>query len=150
MTDATQMDDLLDETLDDLADLPTSAPFPSGAHLAVMTLERQKDKPTTVIAKFKYVSNMELVNPEATPPKAGDEAAIFIHTKKKDGAKNEFGQGQLKQLVMPISERTGVKSINELIELTKAGVEVAIVTGIKKAKEEGYQDAMTIVKIMLT
>lgn len=147
-----QNDDLLnDEMLDDLADLPASQPFPIGAHLVEMSLMRQKDKPSTILAKFKYKSPMELTNPEAVPPKPNDECTIFIHTKKKNGEKNEFGQGQLKMLITPLSERLNIKSINELIEATKSGVEVAIVTGIKKGDtKEGYSDSMTVVKCMLT
>jgi hypothetical protein len=148
MTDSTD-DILVDEMLDDLADLPETAPFPPGAHTAKMFLMRQKDKPSTIIAKFKYVKEMELVNPNAVAPKPDDEATIFIHTKKKDGTKNEFGQGQLKMLISPIAERIGAKGVNECLESTKDGVEVAIVTGLRKSKEEGYPDAMTIVKIML-
>lgn len=149
--DTTMNDEVLvDETLDDLADLPASQPFPAGAHLTDMFLMRQKDKPATIIAKFKYKSNMELVNPQATSPNAGDECTLFIHTKKKDGTVNEFGQGQFKMLIAPIAERTGIKSINQLIEATKDGVEVAIVTGMRKSKDEGYPDQMAVVKCMLT
>lgn len=146
--DTTNDEVLVDETLDDLADLPATNPFPIGAHKAAMFLSRQKDKPTTIVVKFKHKEVMELTNATDEPPKPGDEATIWIHTKKKDGTKNEYGQGQLKSLITPIAERTGEKSVNALIESTKDGVEVAIVTGIQKGKD-GNPDQMTIAKLML-
>jgi hypothetical protein len=149
MSNDTSNDEVLvDEMLDDLADLPSSKPFPTGAHAAKMFLSRQKDKTSTIIAKFKHTAVMELTNATDVAPNPGDEATIFIHTKKKDKTPNEFGQGQLKQLITPIAERIGAKSVNECLEATKDGIDVAIVTGIKKGTD-GNPDQMTIAKIML-
>lgn len=143
--------DLLDDDLlDDLADLPQIAPFPSGAHLCTLILKRNPDtsKKKSYIAEFTYKSVMELVNPDSTPPKAGDKCAIFLHTLKKDGTKNEFGEGQLKMILTPLAERLEEKSISKLIDATVSGVEVAIVSGVKKQKD--YPDQMTLSKLMLT
>ena len=156
MTDMNDEMLLNDEMLDDLADLPEVKPYPAGAHLAKMTITKKdgkvadgKKSPPSYMAAFEYVNVLELTDPSKTPPNAGDKAFVNIYTKKKDGTPNEFGQGQLKVLLAPISERTGLKSVNELLEATKAGVEVAITTGIKKG-QEGYSDQMTVVKCMLT
>lgn len=143
-------DDLLDDDLlDDLADLPTIAPFPSGAHLCTLVLKRNpdKDKKKSYVAEFTYKSVMELVSADATPPKEGDKCAVFLHTLKKDGTKNEFGEGQLKMILTPLAERLQEKSISKLIDATASGIEVAIVSGVKKQKD--YPDQMTLSKIML-
>lgn len=147
-TNSDNLDNLLDETLDDLADLPVSAPFPSGAHLVDMTVTRDAKKPTTYYAKFTHKATLELTDPSKVPPNPGDEAVMFIHTKKKDGTVNEFGQGQLKMILKPLAERLGTTSIQALIEATKSGIEVAITSGIKKS--EGYPDQMQLAKIMLS
>lgn len=154
MTDQTIND--LDETLDDLADLPQNAPFPPGVHHANMYIFKSKTKVGAYSVKFKYVATLEFANPadaEAredgyVPPKEDDEAVIFINTRKKDGTKNEFGQGQLKQIAGPIGAILGSSSVNEIVEATKNGIGVAIVTGIKPAKD-GYDAAMTLSKISL-
>jgi hypothetical protein len=147
---------LLDETLDDLADLPQVAPYPAGAHLAKMFISVKEGKenngvkaPPSYLATFEYVNVLELTDPSKTPPAAGDKAFVNIYTKKKDGTPNEFGQGQLKLLLKPLQERLGTSNVRELIEATKVGVEVGITTGIKKG-QEGYSDQMTVVKCMLS
>lgn len=160
MTDQT-LDDGLDIVLDDLADLPQNAPFPAGAHHALMFLSKNAKKAGAYTAKFKYVGTLEFANPadaEArptaeggdgyVPPKENDEAVIFINTVKKDGTKNEFGQGQLKQLATPVAQMLGTSSVNEVIAATKNGIGVVIVTGVKPATAE-YSAAMTISKISL-
>lgn len=145
------MDQLLDETLDDLADLPSSAPFTPGAHVCDMTITRPDvaKKPGSYLVRFKHKGQCELTDPTATPPKAGDEALLFIHTKKKDGAVNEFGQGQLKMILTPLAERLQTKSIGALVEATKSGIEVGIVSGVKK-QDGNYPDQMTLLKLQLS
>ncbi len=141
------MDSLLDETLDDLADLPQSKPFAPGVHIADMFIKRDEKKPSTYICKFVHKTTVELSNPTDEPQKPGDESVIWLHTKKKDGGVNEIGQGQLKMLLNPLSEKLGVKSITALLEATKPGIEVAIVTGIRK--QEGYSDSMSVNKLII-
>lgn len=141
------VDSLLDETLDDLADLPQSKPFPAGAHKASMVVSRDAKKPSLYFAKFTHQETLEVSAPTADLPKAGDEAVMFIHTKKKDGTPNEFGQGQLKMILAPLAEKLGTKNITELLEATKSGIDVAIVSGVRS--QEGYQDQMSLTKLMI-
>lgn len=143
------VDSLLDETLDDLADLPSSKPFPAGAHQALMFITKpDPKKPSMYCVKFKHEAVLEMASATAEAPKPGDEAVMFIHTKKKDGAVNEFGQGQLKMILSPLAERLGTTSIAALVEATKPGIQVGIVCAIKAAKDE-YQEAMVLQKIQL-
>jgi hypothetical protein len=143
-----QLDDILDETLDDLADLPSSKPFPAGAHAVKFFLTRpDAKKPKTYLAKFKYVDAIELSNPTDEPAKADDEAVMFIHTVKKDGTPNEFGQGQLKQMLQPFVEIVGSNKLSDMLAHLKNGVDAAIVSGVKKGNKEYPNDQMTLTEI---
>lgn len=152
MTDQT-MDNLLDETLDDLADLPSIAPFPAGAHRAKMfVLRKMQDnqpRPGAYVVKFEHQAVLELANATDAPPKEGDVAMLNIFTKKKDGTRNEIGEGQFKQILAPIAERLQIRQIGPLLDAIKDGVEVGIVTGTKKQKDPQYPDQMTLNKIEL-
>lgn len=143
--------DLLDSTLDDLADLPSNEPFPAGAHAATMLLslpkvEAGKPAKSMVICKFIYKEALELSNPQTdVAPNPGDESTLFFNLKKKDGTANTYGQGQLKMCLAVLKEM-GIEgaSNREMIENAKAGVDVAIVTG---TQEYQGNKQMTLVKI---
>jgi len=126
-------DSLLDATLDDLADLPETKAFPPGVHSADMFLTApvpKAGKRQQIIAKFKYKAAIELSDATAAAPNEGDEATIFISIYKKDGSRNEFGEGQLKMLLKPLKEAGLDGNTRELIEATKPGVAVTIVTAL--------------------
>lgn len=155
MTDQTI--DNLDDTLDDLADLPQSSPFPPGAHHAKLFLIKNLKKAGAYTAKFKYVATLEFANPADAeenpetgykPPKENDEAIIFINTKKKTGEVNEYGQGQLKMFAKPIGDEIGSNSAAEVALSTKNGRDCIIVTAIKAASGE-YAASMIVNKFSL-
>lgn len=152
------LDNLLDETIDDLADMPETKPFPDGAHLVNLKLKRlTDDKKKVVPGKFmvelEYISEIELSDPdteESARSKEGDKNAVWIHTVKKDGTKNEFGQGQLKLIIKPIADHLGVTTVSEVIAATEEGLQVIAVTKIRKAKAgSGYDDAMDIKQVQV-
>lgn len=150
MTDMHDQDDmLLDETLDDLADLPKQSPFPAGAHLVSVRVSRNEKKAGSYVVNMTYKEPIELSNPSAEVPAEGDKSSVFIHTKKKDGSKNELGQGQLKVVLQPIGAVLGTNSISEILEATKNGVDAIVVVKVRKSKDENYDDAQDIVKLEL-
>lgn len=150
MTEHDQNDDLLlDETLDDLADLPATQPFPAGAHAVKLTVKRNTKKAGSYIVEMVHQETVELANPNDTEPKEGDKSTIFISTKKKDGTVNEFGQGQLKVVLKPLGELMQTNSISEILEGTKEGVDAVVVVGIRKSKDEQYDDQQNIKKVEL-
>lgn len=135
--------DQLDETLDDLADLPDTKPWPAGAYNFSMVVKRQKDKKGAYIVEMTHKETLEVVNantPEDQLPKVGDKSTVFITTKKKDGTTNEFGQGQLKLVLKPLAELYGTQSIGEIIEQCKGGADMAGVLTVQKSKDEAYPD----------
>lgn len=149
MTDMNNQEELLlDETIDDLADLPEQKPFPNGAHLVSIKISRIDKKPGAYSVNMTYKQPIELANPAQDPPAEGDKSAVFIHTKKKDGTKNELGQGQLKIILAPIGAMLGSNVIQEIIDATKHGLDVMVVTKIRKGNDQ-YDDSQEIKNLEL-
>ena len=127
------LDNILDSTLDDLADLPSFEPYPAGAHRVLLTLESEsiseKMKKPCVEASFKYIECMELSNPQDTEPKEGDEANTLSFLD------NEFGQGAFKAMATPLAAALGVSSLREVIENCK-DFEVVILTSVQTDKKD--------------
>lgn len=148
MTDMNQDEtiDGLDETLDDLADAPSTQLWPNGAHAASIKINRGK-KAGSYIFNCTYQGAVELTNPSDTEPAPGDQTAVFIHTRTKDGGVNTFGQGQLKKLLIPLGAALNTNQIPEIIEATKNGLDVILVTKIRKSKDPAYEDSQEIVKL---
>jgi hypothetical protein len=141
--------DMLDETLDDLADMPETKPFPAGAHLASVKIKRNPKKTGAYVVEMVHTATVELSNPSDTEPKEGDKSTMFISTKKKDGTVNEFGQGQLKMFLKPIAAMLGTGSINECLAATKDGISMIVVCGIRKSKDDNYDDQQSVSKVEL-
>lgn len=144
------LDDLLDETLDDLADLPETKPFPGGAHRAKVTVRKNTKKAGSYVVEMVHEEILELANPN-TPedqlPKQGDKSTVFISTVKKDGTKNEYGQGQLKLVLKPFAALANSNNIAEILETIKDGVDCAVIVSVRKSKDEQYDDQQEIKKI---
>lgn len=139
--------DSLDETLDDLADLPAVVPFASGVYLVGLVAKRNAKKAGSYIVELTHKETVELSSANDTAPNPGDKSTTFITTKKKDGTVNEFGQGQLKTILSPFAEMLGTKNIGEILEATAKGIDVIAVVKYRKSKDEQYSDSQDIVKI---
>ena len=122
------LDNLLDATLDDLEDLPEFKPYAAGAHKVLATFESKEinGKPAVELS-FKYLECLELANPDEAEPKEGDTSNTMCLLD------NEYGRGNLKKLAAPFAEAMGFSSIREIVEGVK-DVEVAIVTSLRKDK----------------
>ena len=130
---------LLDETLDDLADLPKQTPYPAGAYLVSMRITRAEKKPSTYIINMTHKDTIELANPNTPEDEIPSE----------DGTANEIGQGQLKTVLRPIAEALETNSIGEVLEATKKGLDVIVVVKVRKDKTGQYDDSQDIVKVEL-
>lgn len=139
--------DQLDETLDDLADAPSTQLWPNGAYNATVTISRLPKKPSAYAVNLTCIETIELSDPSATPPSEGDQTVMFIHTAKKDGSKNEIGQGQLKKLLMPLSAALNTVSISEILDATKSGLDAIVVVKVRKSKDAKYDDSQEIVSL---
>jgi hypothetical protein len=147
MTQSNQssLDNILDATLDDLADMPSIQLFPNGAHKATVSF-KYDEKKATVQIQLTYIEPLELSDPTANPPAAGDKNSVFFFLKKKDGSANEYAQGGLKNILTSLKSLGGSTS-KEVMEAAE-GAEVAVVTKIRVGKGE-YEgrDNLDIVKI---
>lgn len=129
------LDSILDATLDDLADVPEFKPFAAGTHMASLTLTEKaiQNKPA-IEWKLTHIETLELVNPEDTPPKAGDTcsgAFIFVNN---DGTVNEIAQGQFKEILKPLAAHFGTATNRATLEAAQ-GVQVAVTMSQRAGKK---------------
>ena len=144
------LDNLLDETLDQLADTPSIQIFPAGAHKVKLSIKFPELDPKVgpvVQVGFEYIEVLELVKPDDKAPAPGDKNGLYLALKQKDGTANEFSQGTIKMIAAALQERFGGNSVRETLTLGN-NAEVAIVTKVRVGKGE-YEgrDNLVLVKI---
>jgi hypothetical protein len=140
------LDNILDATLDDLADMPSISLFPNGAHKVTLSNKIDPVK-ASVMFTMTYIEPLELADPTSSTPAAGDKNSVFFNLKKKDGSANEYAQGALKNIVKVLQAQFGGSTTTEVLEAAK-NAEVAVVTKIRVGKGE-YEgrDNIDIVKV---
>lgn len=148
MTSINSLDNILDSTLDDLADMPSISLFPNGAHKVKLEYKIDPVK-VSVMVTMHYIEPLELSDPTQTAPSAGDKNSVFYNLKKKDGTANTYAQGALKEIVKVLQGTFGGSSTTEVLENSK-DAEVAVVTKIRLGKGE-YEgkDNIDIVKVQI-
>ncbi len=142
MTDIT---DILDATLDDLADLPEWKPYPAGVHLVLLSTKQgssaQKNPLVVVTLKLKEV--IELKDPTEPVPAPGTECSVTYTLNQ------EIGQGKLKNLMAKLIEITGTNPRTPLRQLIKEfqNIECVVVTQIRenKDKTQKFTDIVEVV-----
>lgn len=129
------MDALLDGTLDDLADVPSFKPFSAGAHMCKLAWEivAINDIPTVKL-KLTHISTEELANAEDTAPAVGDTTEVAFMLKKKDGTKNELGEGQWKEILASLKSGMALPeaTTNREVMTASEGLEALVVTTVRK------------------
>lgn len=143
------LDNLLDCTLDDLADLPSFKPFPAGAHRVTLSLETddisKRMKKPCVEANLTLIETVELADPntpEGEVSKEGDTAnTLFM-------LDNEFGQGALKAIAKPLGEALGCSSLREVVEQSK-DVECLVITKIQVDKKDSDKKYLKISELQV-
>ena len=134
--DFSDIDGLLDATLDDLADMPEFKPFPAGAHRVNVSFEKMKVNDISSISmNLVAIETVELANPEDTPVVAKDSTNVLFMLKKKDGSNNDLAQGQLKGILKPLQEHFKSASNSATMEDAK-GAECLVVTKIRTDKRD--------------
>lgn len=130
-----ELDNLLDSTLDDLADLPEFKPFPPGAHRVTIQLESKEiNKKPAVELKMKLLETMELSDASAEPLEPGAETNCLFILKNNDGSANEISQGQLKNVLIALRDGLGVQGTNREIMEAGNGTECLVVTKLRENK----------------
>ncbi len=126
-----EIDNLLDATLDDLADAPSFTPFSPGAHAAHLSLNLKEIQGKQVVeCVLVGVETQELADPATgTPLKAGDSCSTIFNLA------NEYGQGDFKMVCTALAESLGTVVPREIIEAAK-GVDVMVLTGTSPDKND--------------
>jgi len=141
-----ELDQLLDSTLDDLEDLPSFTPFPIGAHKVLATFElKEINGKNAVELNFKLLETLELADASVdfdTYPKAGDTSNTMFMLD------NEFGRGNLKKCAMPFGAALGFATTREIIEGVKE-VECIILTGLRTDKNDPDKQYLQVKEIQI-
>lgn len=138
-----EVDDLLDVTLDDLEDLPEFKPFPAGAHRALASFEQKEiNGKTAVELTLKLLETIEQSDPQEEASKPGDSCSTAFMLD------NEYGRGNLKKCATPFGAALGFSSIREIIEGVKE-VECVVVTSVRKDKNDPDKKYLNIKEIQV-
>ena len=134
--DLSSIANLLDNTIDALADMPEFKPFPKGAHRCTIkwAIKAINGYPAIELS-LKAISTEELVDPTDTPVKAGDETSSIFILIGKDGTQNDLGQGQWKKLLVPLTAHFNTATNQETMDASQ-GCEVVAITGIQTNKKD--------------
>jgi hypothetical protein len=139
---------LLDANLDDLADLKKFEPFPAGSYRQQISWEIPDDD-EVVIVVFK-LKNLECLDvpgvAEEAYPEAGKEATFWMRLQLKtgepltwdDGTPNTQDQGRFKEILMalaPVFNPDGSLTNRELMEASE-GAEVLTTLKVKASKKD--------------
>ncbi len=140
----TDIDALLDGTLDDLADLPEFKPYVAGAHrvLASFKLKDIKNHGNCPELSFKYLELQQLENPQDEAPTAGDEAATLFMLD------NEIGQGKFKNLITVFGEGLNMigQSNRAIMEAVK-DVECVILSSVTVDKDDKTRSYLNVIEL---
>lgn len=136
------IDDLLDSTLDDLADLPSFKPFSAGAHQCKLTLEKKDiGGHPTVEATLVMGETIEYAEPTDANFDPEEEGAVDRRNKAGDSCSsaffldNDIGQGKFKQLAAVLGAALGLNHNGQIVEQT-TDMDVVVVTGIRQDKTD--------------
>jgi hypothetical protein len=132
------IDNLLDATLDDIADLPEFKPYPAGVHRVLVTFEtKEVNKEFCIEVNCKLIETIELPELGEEAPEPGATANVLCMMS------NEFSAGKFKKMAKPIGEALGTRSLREIVEQTK-DLECIILTSIRVDKEDKDKKYMNI------
>lgn len=140
MAQRNEVDDLLDGTLDDLADMPEFVVPHAGSYIAdIVAFERKEiNEKVGVELKLRFKELLEAADPsevEESPQTMPIEASTMFFFYNDDGTKNELGQGQFKNIVAAMKEAVG-GSTNSEVMANSVGAEVAVTTTVRVHKED--------------
>ena len=131
------LDQLLDVTLDDLADMPEFKVLPPGNHKVNVSFDLKKVNDKQAIElNLKLIETIEKANETDEDCEPGTECNMLFFLD------SEFAQGKLKAITGTFRESMGVASLRDLIENVKQ-IECNILSSIrtdKNDKDKKYLD----------
>jgi hypothetical protein len=141
-----ELDSLLDATLDDLADLPSFQPFPAGAHKVLATMEAKTiNNKSTIELTLKHIEAMEYAGivAEADMAKPGDTANTLYFLD------NDIGQGKFKNVARVFGEALGGSSLREIVEQV-TDIECVVITSVSIDKNDPDKKYLNIKELQVT
>ena len=138
-----ELDSLLDATLDDLEDLPSFQPFSPGAHKVTASFEEKEINGKAAIElNFIMLETLELADPQSAVPKPGDVSNTMFMLD------NEFGRGNLKKCATPFGEALNLSTLREIVEGVKE-VECVIITSVRTDKKDPDRKYLNVKEIQV-
>lgn len=141
--------DLLDGSIDELADLEAFSPIPAGTHKVSIKWDTKaiNEKPA-VTMKMTVLETIEMASSTEEPPEAGKEADMAFILTKDDGEPNTMGQGQLKEILSTLRETFGGDTGRETMEASD-GAEVMVTLKVRASKNDPDQKFNGIKKLWI-
>src|SRR5690554_1482952 len=137
--------DILDQTVEDLHDLPEFKPWPAGTYLVELNSEIEEveqtlengNKVNREVPKlsFTFKEVVELDNMDDTPPAENTKFFLSTYLVKKNGERNVFGEGQLKMVLSALVDMYPDATTNRQLIETCSGTILAITVRPRKRKD---------------
>lgn len=133
--------DLLDESLDNLADLEKFEPLPAGSHSVNLSFKEESNNNLPAVrVEMTIVETLELANSTDVMPEPGKKVGILYMLKYKDKqtqeiVPNKVGQGQLKEILNVLKERFGGISPRDIMAASE-GANVAVTLKVRPMKDD--------------
>lgn len=131
---------LLDSSIDELADLERFTPIPAGSHKLRLNWTYPEDDTRVVVAlTMTVIETLEMANSSEQPPEPGKTSNMRFYLQNKDGTPiisektgkpNTFGQGQLKELLAVLKPVFGGDTNRETLANSE-GAEVIATLKVK-------------------
>jgi hypothetical protein len=129
------IDDLMDASIDDLADLPKFELPPMGHYKFSVSLAQKKvNEKKSIEATLVVDETLELANKDEQPVEAGSKFSALFNME------NEWGQASFKEFVTPIAKALGYKSVGDAIRQCQ-NVKIAAVLKHRVHKEDREKPA---------
>lgn len=134
------MNDLLNSSVDDLADLKEFKPLPEGSYNCIFDWNKSEN-PVGVKVTLTVKDVLELADPsdenvaQANEPGAKETFLFMFYT--KDGEPNSMGQGELKNMIRDVLKPVFAGDTNSETLDNAKGAEVHVVFGHRSVTKDG-------------
>lgn len=149
---------LLDSSIDELADLEKFTPIPAGSHKLRLNWSFPDDDTRVVVQlTMTVVETLEMANSSEQAPEPGKAVNMWFYLQNKDGTPiiseksgkpMTFGQGQLKEILAVLAPVFGGATNREIISNSE-GAEVVATLGVRSDKNDPDKKNNTIKAMVL-
>lgn len=154
MTNAsiTDLDSLMESSMDDIDDLPPVGVPPTGHYNLCVSAERVVPESGNEYIRFSY--EVEAVNEVKDESEIGQAAvgmkfSQIFSPMKKDGTRNDFGIGFLKEAVAPFSAHFGTSKMGDTIgAINKVSVAASLSRRVDKKDADRFNFSLKDVVIL--